>query len=69
MDILNNSSEGVRSSLKVILTVISSQNNSMWFILQFCRRESGMKSEQIQATAELKLELHQKTLIGPILVC
>lgn len=32
MDILNNYNEGVKSSLKVILTVISSQNNSMGVI-------------------------------------
>lgn len=68
MDVLNNCS-GVKSSLKVILTVISSRNNSVCVILQFCRRESGTKSEQIQATAEHKRELHKKILIGPILVC
>lgn len=40
----------------------------MYVILQFCRRESGTKSEQNQDTAELKSELHPKMLSGPILV-
>lgn len=34
----------------------------------FRRRKGGTKSEQIQATAEHELELHQKTLIVPDLI-
>lgn len=66
MEFLNSCCEGDKPSLKVTLIVMSSQKNLVWVILWFCRKESGTKSEQIQATAEHKPELHQKIVTGPI---
>lgn len=67
-DITNNCRGGVKLSWKAVLTGMSSQNSTMWVVLKFCRRKGGTKSEQIQATAKHKPELHQKTLTVPIMV-